>query len=109
MPDLRSLRIRTARLLKAMSHPMRIWILEELAQSGERCVCELARLCGADDSTISRHLTQLRVAGLVADERRGPQVFYRLSGPHAPRLLEAARAASARETVPSVEEWLGVC
>lgn len=109
MPDLRSLRIRTARLLKAMSHPMRIWILEELAQSGERCVCELARLRGADDSTVSRHLTQLRIAGLVVDERRGPQVFYRLSGPHVLRLLEAAHAASAREAVPAVEESLGVC
>lgn len=101
--------MRMAQVMKALSHPMRIWIVEELARSGERCVCELARLSGADDSTMSRHLTQLRVAGLVTDERRGMQVFCRLSGPAARQLLEAAQKAAARTSEPVRAEWLGVC
>lgn len=88
---------------------MRIWALEELARSGEKCVCELARLSGTDDSTMSRHLTQLRVAGLVIDERRGTQVFCRISGPDVVRLLEAARAIATREPASAREEWIGVC
>ncbi len=107
MPDPSGQRIRTARLLKAMAHPLRLRILDELAQYGERCVCELAALCDADESTTSRHLTRLRVVGLVADQRRGPQVFYRLSGPHVLRLLEAVHAVSARQTVSPVEHCFG--
>lgn len=109
MQQTRDHRIRVARVLKALAHPLRIWILEELARSGERCVCELARMSGADDSTISRHLTQLRVAGLVTDERRGLQVYCRLSGPAVVQLLQAAGAAAESGGAPAPEEWLGVC
>lgn len=69
-----------ARLLKAMGHPSRILIIEELA-AGERCVCDLTRMIGADISTVSRHLTVLRNAGIVAGDKRGNQVFYRLQLP----------------------------
>jgi DNA-binding transcriptional ArsR family regulator len=85
---------RMARVLKAMAHPLRIWALEELAASGERCVCELARMSGTDDSTMSRHLSHLRLAGLVADERRGVQVFYRLIAPDVIDLLRGAETVS---------------
>jgi DNA-binding transcriptional ArsR family regulator len=66
-----------ARLLKAMAHPTRIFIIEELARE-ERCVCELTSLIEADMSTVSRHLSVLKNAGIVQDEKRGNQVFYRL-------------------------------
>ena len=66
-----------ARILKALAHPTRLFVLEELAR-GERCVCELTELVGADVSTVSKHLAQLKTAGLVADDKRGAQVFYRL-------------------------------
>ena len=109
MADPKIARTRVARMLKALGHPTRIWILEELARSGERCVCELAELSGTDDSTMSRHLTQLRVAGLVADERRGMQVHCRLAGPHVAALLDAVRAAANYEAAAASREWLGVC
>ncbi len=67
-----------ARVIKAMAHPARLIILDELAEHGERCVCELTELVGTDMSTVSRHLSQLKHAGLVADEKRGTMVFYRL-------------------------------
>lgn len=63
-----------------MAHPSRLFLLDELSR-GERCVCELTELVGADTSTVSKHLALLRGAGLVADERRGAQVFYRLQVP----------------------------
>lgn len=69
-----------ARVLKAMAHPTRLFIIEELAK-GERCVCDLTAQIGADVSTVSRHLSLLRQAGLVLDDKRGNQVFYRLRVP----------------------------
>lgn len=69
-----------ARILKAMAHPTRMFIIEELAQQ-ERCVCELTDMIGADISTVSRHLSVLRNAGIVSDDKRGNQVFYRLRTP----------------------------
>lgn len=68
---------RQAQVLKALAHPARLCVVEELAR-GERCVCELAECAGVEMSTISRHLSLLRAAGVVEDEKRGAQVFYRL-------------------------------
>ena len=54
-------------------------IVDELAEHGERCVCDLTELVGSDMSTVSRHLSQLKNAGIVDDEKRGTMVFYRES------------------------------
>ena len=51
-----------AKVFKALGHPTRLFIVEELAR-GERCVCELVKLVGADFSTISKHLTLLKRPG----------------------------------------------
>lgn len=67
-----------ARIIKALAHPARLAIVDELAESGERCVCELTELVGSDMSTVSRHLSQLKAAGIVEDEKRGKMIFYRL-------------------------------
>jgi DNA-binding transcriptional ArsR family regulator len=69
-----------AKVLKAMAHPTRLFIIEELAK-GERCVCELTELIGADISTVSKHLSVLKQAGVVLDDKRGNQVFYSLRVP----------------------------
>jgi len=69
-----------AKVLKAMAHPSRLFIIEEL-EKGERCVCELTEMIGADVSTISKHLSVLKQAGLVVDDKRGNQVFYQLRVP----------------------------
>lgn len=68
---------RRARTIKALAHPTRLYLVELLAR-GERCVCDLTDRVGADVSTVSRHLAQLREAGILADDKRGQQVFYRL-------------------------------
>ncbi len=47
-------------------------------RGGEQCVCELTELVGADMSTVSKHLSIMKAAGLVEVEKRGLNVFYRL-------------------------------
>lgn len=69
-----------AQVLKAMAHPSRLMMVDELSR-GERCVAELTELVGADVSTVSRHLAVLKNAGLVLDDKRGNQVFYALRTP----------------------------
>ena len=69
-----------AAIIKAMSHPTRLFIVDELSRD-ERCVCELTEMIGDDISTVSKHLTVLKNAGIVAGEKRGMQVFYSLRVP----------------------------
>ena len=69
-----------AKIIKALAHPTRLFVVDELSR-GERCVCDLTELIGADISTVSKHLAVLRDAGILEDERRGQQVWYRLKVP----------------------------
>jgi len=68
------------RILKALAHPTRLFLVEKLAD-GERCVCELTEEIGDDISTVSKHLALLRDSGVLTSERRGQQIFYRLRVP----------------------------
>ncbi len=67
-----------AKIIKALAHPTRLFIVDELARAGERCVCELTEMVGADMSTVSKHLAILKQAGLVEDRKHGSAVYYRL-------------------------------
>ena len=69
-----------ARVIKALAHPTRLYVVERLAER-PHCVCELTALVGADMSTVSKHLSVLRAAGIVEDEKRGSQVWYSLRVP----------------------------
>ena len=69
-----------ANVIKALAHPSRVLIAETLIE-GERCVCELTELVGADISTVSKHLSVMKNAGLVEIEKRGLNVYYRLRCP----------------------------
>ncbi len=66
-------------ILKALAHPTRIYIVDLLDREGPRCVCELAKEIGADMSTVSRHLSLLRNAGILEDEKKGTTVYYSLA------------------------------
>ena len=66
-----------AAILKAMGHPTRLFILEELNKK-ECCVNELTEMIGSDVSTVSKHLSVLKNAGLVYDDKRGTSIYYRL-------------------------------
>ncbi|MDG5815906.1 metalloregulator ArsR/SmtB family transcription factor [Chitinispirillales bacterium ANBcel5] len=69
-----------AAVLKAMAHPTRLFIIEQLSEN-EHCVCQLTAMIGADTSTVSKHLSVLKNAGIVKDQKRGLMVFYSLKVP----------------------------
>lgn len=71
---------RRVAVIKALAHPSRLIIAEAL-QAGEHCVCDLRELVGSDLSTVSKHLTVMREAGLLEMEKRGQNVYYRLRCP----------------------------
>lgn len=71
---------RRVTVIKALAHPSRLAIAEAL-QQGEQCVCDLRELVGSDLSTVSKHLTLMREAGLVEMEKRGLNVYYKLRCP----------------------------
>jgi rhodanese-related sulfurtransferase/DNA-binding transcriptional ArsR family regulator len=84
-----------ARVAKALSHAHRLDLLELLAQ-GERNVEALANVAGFTVANTSRHLQQLRRAGLVASHKEGLYVFYRLAGDDVIDLLRSLRRTGQR-------------
>ncbi|MDD3180040.1 MAG: metalloregulator ArsR/SmtB family transcription factor [Opitutaceae bacterium] len=87
-----------ADVFKALGHPARLQIVETLA-GGERCVCELVDAVGFGWSTVSRHLAVLKAAGIIDDEKRGLQVFYRLTLPCVVSFTECLEAARSGKQV----------
>ena len=80
-----------ARIIKAMAHPSRLFIVEQLADK-ERTVGDLTGMIGADMSTVSKHLSVLKNIGIVEDDKRGAQVYYRLTCPCILKFLACAEA-----------------
>jgi ArsR family transcriptional regulator len=70
-----------ANILKAMAHPSRLMMIDAMNERGEICVCDLVDLVGSDQSTVSKHLSILKQAGLVEDRKEGQKAFYRLARP----------------------------
>ena len=70
-----------AKIIKALAHPTRLFIVDQLSRGGEKCVRELTQMIGADMSTVSKHLAILKAAGVVRDDKRASQVYYRLEMP----------------------------
>lgn len=65
-------------LFKALADETRARMTLLIAREGELCVCELTVALEESQPKISRHLAQLRSAGLLADRRAGQWVYYRL-------------------------------
>jgi ArsR family transcriptional regulator, arsenate/arsenite/antimonite-responsive transcriptional repressor len=82
-------------LAKALSDQQRVQALVAL-QTGELCVCQIIELLGLAPSTVSKHMTILRQAGLLDSRKEGRWIYYRLSNSPSP---EAAATL----------DWLRVC
>lgn len=80
-----------AGLFRGLSHPLRIRILELLADGKEHTVAELLHHTSLEASHLSQHLSVLRRNRLVVSERRGSHVHYRLFSPAVADLLTVAR------------------
>lgn len=90
-----------AATIKALADPLRLRMLSLIAASpsGEACVCDLAELADVSQPTVSHHLKVLRAAGVLASERRGTWVYYRLEGamrPVATALIDGLRTAGGQ-------------
>ena len=67
-----------AAMYKALSHPIRIWIVQQLAKE-EHCVREFVESLDVKFATVSRHLAKLRQAQILTGRRRGREVWYGLN------------------------------
>jgi ArsR family transcriptional regulator len=65
-------------LFAALANTTRLRCLLLLLQHEELCVCELTHVIGAAQPNMSRHLAQLREAGLVTDRREGQWIYYQI-------------------------------
>jgi ArsR family transcriptional regulator len=70
----------TEQVMKALAHRSRLLIVQTIGR-GEACVTYLQQVVGSDMSTVSKHLTVLKNAGVVEDRKAGLQVYYRLRIP----------------------------
>lgn len=80
------------KIFKALAHLVRLRIVESLAD-GEKCVCACLEMFDIDVSTLSRHLSVLKNAGVVADDKRGKNVYYRLVCPCIPNVCDCLEKA----------------
>lgn len=90
-----------AAVFKALAHPTRILIVDALSRR-EHCVNELVDLVGDDPSTISKHLSIMKAAGIVNNERRGTSVYYTLKMKCVPGFMDCVDKAiveSAHEQI----------
>jgi len=90
-----------ADIIKSMAHPTRLMLVDLLSKR-EHCVCELTAKIGVDISTISKHLSILKNAGIVSDDKRGLMVFYSLKAPCVLNFLgciEKVLRATAKEHI----------
>jgi len=79
-----------AEFFKALAHPLRIRILELLAE-GDKNVNELQTLIGAEGSAVSQQLSVLRAKNIVYGTKNGNRVIYSLRDPMIVDLLNIAK------------------
>lgn len=86
-----------AEVFKALGHPTRLQIATQL-KSGPQSVGELTTLVGADTSTVSKHISVLRDAGIVRGVKEGTTVNYQLSCDCLGGMLDSAEAVIRKRT-----------
>ncbi|GLU50296.1 transcriptional regulator [Nocardiopsis ansamitocini] len=98
--------VELARVFKALGDPVRLRLLSMIASrsGGEVCVCDLTPAFDLSQPTISHHLKLLREAGLIASERRGTWVYYRLLPAMTDRLAALLARPAAQRADVSTEE-----
>ncbi|MBN2492296.1 MAG: winged helix-turn-helix transcriptional regulator [Planctomycetes bacterium] len=80
---------RTVTLARALGDPSRVRVLFACRRR-ELCVCQITALLELAPSTVSKHLSILRTAGLLESRQRGRWIHYRLAGAAASREARAA-------------------
>jgi len=83
--------------MKALSDPNRVRVLK-LLQHGELCVCEIQKVLGLAQSTVSKHMKLLEDAGLVDRKRQGTWILYSLA--------DGSETEYARTMLAELGHWL---
>jgi ArsR family transcriptional regulator len=100
--DAERLRQFKAEFFKALAHPLRIRVLE-LLRAGPLSVTRIQAATGASGSSVSQQLAVLRARGVVATERHGTTIIYRVADAELFDLLDAARRIFNAHLSDSVE------
>lgn len=81
---------RVTELFKLLGDPTRVRMLYALVEVGELCVCDLAAVVGAPETSVSHALRLLRNAGVVRSRPSGRMVYYSLDDAHVRTLLDVS-------------------
>jgi len=91
-----------AQVAKALAHESRLMIIDAL-KDGDMCVQDLTQLVGADQSTVSKHLSVLRNAGILEDRKDSNRVFYHLKTPCVINFFDCAmEVIRSKTTLPTL-------
>ncbi|MGN1386092.1 MAG: ArsR/SmtB family transcription factor [Bacillus sp. (in: firmicutes)] len=90
-----------ADFFKALSHPLRIRILELLAE-GDKNVNELQSIIGSEGSAVSQQLMVLRSKNIVSGKKDGNKVVYTLRDPMILELLEVAKKIFSNHLIDTI-------
>nr|WP_051305796.1 metalloregulator ArsR/SmtB family transcription factor [Desulfogranum mediterraneum] len=85
------------RVMKALSDPNRVRVLK-LLEERELCVCEIQKLLGLAQSTVSKHMKLLEDAGLVERSRQGTWIIYCLA--------DGGESVYAESLLSQLRTWL---
>ncbi|QGP91451.1 putative HTH-type transcriptional regulator [Neomoorella glycerini] len=92
-----------AEFFKALAHPTRVRILEQLRQ-GEKCVCKFIEDLELEQPNISQHLAVLRKEDIVVTRKEGLKVLYRVKHPEIFQVLDLVGRILTREITNTMAE-----
>ncbi|PGM87909.1 ArsR/SmtB family transcription factor [Bacillus cereus] len=73
---------RSAEILRVLAHPVRLQIVHQLLRKKALNVTGLQQILKLPQSTVSQHLNKMRNHKVVAYERKGTEIFYRVDDAH---------------------------
>lgn len=82
-----SIFILKANILKTLTHPVRIQLLE-LLKTNKLCQCEMAPLLGIEQYNLSRHISVLKSAGILRTWKEGVRLMFEVTDPCVYEILE---------------------
>ena len=93
-----------AAIAKAIAHPVRVAVLE-FVKGGEQCVYDIAEAVGTERSNLSKHLSVMVSAGVLASRKEGLKVMYRVKTPCILKFLDCLEDC-LREQMAEQQELL---
>lgn len=88
-----------AELFAALASPVRLGIIDLLAQEGELSMGSISGCLGVSRANVSQHLMVLRRHDIVSARKLGTNVLCRIADPRIPRALDLLKEASIPESV----------